>query len=233
MGLSVRSIRAVGPSALKAACSRVDELMPLERAQSGTSERALAAFLVLDAEVDPLLVLPQVAHVVRGVIAKLAGVQRVLERDLQVHAFEVVGDRALCRRCEVAGAALKDLEPEVHSVGVVLDGPLALGTVVALLAREVTNVAVNVPHMRLQYRFVKRSEHAVLLVTRERLHILVHLVHVVVDARELICLKVAVVNGALVVFPLQMDPLNVSLVARNPCSLVTTAFVWAELIRLL
>ena len=103
--------------------------MPLERAQSGTSERALAAFLVLDAEVDPLLVLPQVAHVVRGVIAKLAGVQRVLERDLQVHAFEVVGDRALCRRCEVAGAALKDLEPEVHSVGVVLDSPLARGAV--------------------------------------------------------------------------------------------------------
>ena len=30
-----------------------------------------------------------------------------------------------------------------------------------------------------------------------------------------------------------MDPLNVSLVARDPCSLVTTAFIWAELVRLL
>ena len=128
--------------------------MPLERAQSRTSERALIAFLVLDAKVDAFLVLPQVAHVVRGVIAELACVQRVLERHLQVHAFEVVGDRALCRPCEVAGTALKDLEPEVHGVGVVIDSSLALGTVVALLAREVTNVAMHVPHMRLQYRFV-------------------------------------------------------------------------------
>jgi len=60
-----------------------------------------------------------------------------------------------------------------------------------------------------------------------------HLVHVIVDTRELVRLKVAVVKRALVVFPLQVDPFNMSLVARDPSSLVATAFVRAEFVGLL
>ena len=61
----------------------MDELVPLERAKGRAGERALVALLVLDAEVDSLLVVPQVADVVRGVIAELARVQGVFERYLQ------------------------------------------------------------------------------------------------------------------------------------------------------
>ena len=59
------------------------ELVPLERAEGRAGERALVALLVLDAEVDSLLVVPQVADVVRGVIAELARVQGVFERHLR------------------------------------------------------------------------------------------------------------------------------------------------------
>ena len=111
--------------------------MPLERAECRTSERALVAFLVLYAEVNALLVFPQVANVVRGIVAELARVQDVLELHLQVDPLEVVCDGALRRGREVAAAALKDLEFEVHGVDVIVDRPLALGAVVALGAREV------------------------------------------------------------------------------------------------
>ena len=57
--------------------------MPLERAEGRAGERALVALLVLDAEVDSLLVVPQVADVVRRVVAELARVQGVFERYLQ------------------------------------------------------------------------------------------------------------------------------------------------------
>lgn len=97
---------------------------------------------------NSLLVFPQVANVVRRVIAELARVQDMLERDLQVYPLEVVGDRALGRSCEITGAALKDLELKVHGVDVVVDRPLALGAVLALAAREVAYVAVHVPHVR-------------------------------------------------------------------------------------
>ena len=56
----------------------MDELVPLERAESRAGERTLVALLVLDAEVDSLLVVPQVADVVRRVVAELARVQGVL-----------------------------------------------------------------------------------------------------------------------------------------------------------
>ena len=59
------------------------ELVPLERAEGRAGERALVALLVLDAEVDSLLVVPQVADVVRRVVAELARVQGVFERYLQ------------------------------------------------------------------------------------------------------------------------------------------------------
>ena len=61
----------------------MDELVPLERAESRAGEGALVALLVLDAEVDSLLVVPQVADVVRGVVAELARVQGVFERHLR------------------------------------------------------------------------------------------------------------------------------------------------------
>ena len=132
----------------------MDELVPLERAECRTSERALVAFLVLYAEVNALLVFPQVANVVRGIVAELARVQHVIELHLQVDPLEVVRDGALRRGREVAAAALKDLEFEVDGVDVIVDRPLALGAVVALGAREVANVAVNVSHVRFQNRLV-------------------------------------------------------------------------------
>ena len=61
----------------------MDELVPLERAKGRAGERALVALLVFDAEVDSLFVVPQVADVVRGVIAELARVQGVFERHLR------------------------------------------------------------------------------------------------------------------------------------------------------
>ena len=61
----------------------MDELVPLQRAESRAGERALVAFLVLDAEVDSLLVVPQVADVVRGVVAELARLQGVFKRHLR------------------------------------------------------------------------------------------------------------------------------------------------------
>ena len=128
--------------------------MPLERAECRTSERALVAFLVLYAEVNALLVFPQVANVVRGIVAELARVQDMLELHLQVDPLEVVCDGALRRGREVAAAALKDLEFEVHGVDVIVDRPLALGAVIALGAREVANVAVHVSHVRFQNRLV-------------------------------------------------------------------------------
>ena len=97
---------------------------------------------------NALLVFSQVTNVVRGVIAKLACVQNMLERHLQVDPLEVVGDRALRRSCEVTGTALKDLEFEVDGVDVVVDRPLALGAVLALGAREIANVAVHVSNVR-------------------------------------------------------------------------------------
>ena len=60
----------------------MDELVPLERAEGRAGEGALVAPLVLDAEVDSLLVVPEVADVVRRVVAELARVQGVLQRHL-------------------------------------------------------------------------------------------------------------------------------------------------------
>ena len=128
--------------------------MPLERAECRTSERALVAFLVLYAEVNALLVFPQVANVVRGVVAEPARVQDMLELHLQVDPLEVVCDGALRCGREVAGAALKYLESEVHGVDVIVDRPPALGAMVALGAREIANVAVHVSHVRFQNRLV-------------------------------------------------------------------------------
>ena len=112
----------------------------------------------------------------------------------------MVGDGALGGGGEVAGAALEDLELEVDGVDVVLDGPPALGAVAALAAREVADVAVDVARVRLEDRLVQRREAAPLLVAGERTHVAVHLVHVVVDAGELVRLKVAVVVRALVIW---------------------------------
>ena len=112
----------------------------------------------------------------------------------------MVGDGALGGGGEVAGAALEDLELEVDGVDVVLDRPPALGAVAALAARKVADVAVDVARVRLEDRLVQRREAAPLLVAGERPHVAVHLVHVVVDAGELVRLKVAVVVRALVIW---------------------------------
>ena len=88
----------------------------------------------------------------------------------------------------------------MDGVDVVVDRPLALGPVIALAAREVANVAVHVPHVRLQDRLVEGRELTALLVAGERLHVSVHLVNVIVDARELVGLKVAVVVWTFVIW---------------------------------